>query len=121
MRGAVQVPRGGLPIMFGSDHPVTGGYPVIAVVDDADVDRASQARPGQPVRFRQRTEPRVDTPVPRSPESRMSERLRLGIFWPVAHRRELAWRTAGAEDLSRTARLALQEGGALYAGEGATT
>jgi allophanate hydrolase subunit 2 len=31
---------------------VTGGYPVIAVVVDADVDRASQIRPGQPVRFR---------------------------------------------------------------------
>ncbi len=52
LRGAVQVPRGGLPIIFGSDHPVTGGYPVIAVVDDRGVDHASQARPGQPVRFR---------------------------------------------------------------------
>jgi allophanate hydrolase subunit 2 len=52
VRGAIQVPRGGQPIVFGSDHPVTGGYPVIAVVEGADVDLASQARPGQAVRFR---------------------------------------------------------------------
>lgn len=52
VRGAIQVPRGGRPIVFGSDHPVTGGYPVIAVVEAADVDLAAQARPGQAVRFR---------------------------------------------------------------------
>jgi allophanate hydrolase subunit 2 len=38
--------------VFLADHPVTGGYPVAAVVLDADVDRAAQARPGQAVRFR---------------------------------------------------------------------
>ncbi len=52
LRGAVQVPRGGRPIVFGADHPVTGGYPVIAVVEDDDVDQVAQARPGQVVRFR---------------------------------------------------------------------
>lgn len=52
VRGAIQVPRGGRPIVFGADHPVTGGYPVIAVVEAADVDLAAQARPGQAVRFR---------------------------------------------------------------------
>jgi allophanate hydrolase subunit 2 len=51
-RGAIQLPPGGEPVVFLADHPVTGGYPVIAVVVDADVDRASQIRPGQPVRFR---------------------------------------------------------------------
>lgn len=51
-RGAVQVPPGGLPVLFLADHPVTGGYPVVGVVVDADVDRAAQVRPGQPVRFR---------------------------------------------------------------------
>jgi len=39
-------------VVFLADHPVTGGYPVIAVLRDADVDRASQVRPGQPVRVR---------------------------------------------------------------------
>jgi biotin-dependent carboxylase-like uncharacterized protein len=46
-RGAVQVPAGGRPVLFLADHPVTGGYPVVAVVLDADVDAAAQLRPGQ--------------------------------------------------------------------------
>lgn len=49
--GALQVPPAGNPILFLADHPVTGGYPVVAVVDEADVDIAAQARPGQSVRF----------------------------------------------------------------------
>ena len=52
IRGAIQVPPGGEPVLFLADHPVTGGYPVAAVVLDADVDRAAQVRPGQAVRFR---------------------------------------------------------------------
>lgn len=51
VRGGVQVPASGQPIVFGPDHPTTGGYPVVAVVDDADVDRLAQARPGARVRF----------------------------------------------------------------------
>ena len=51
-RGAVQVPPGGEPVLFLADHPVTGGYPVVAVVVDADVDRAAQLRPGDVVTFR---------------------------------------------------------------------
>lgn len=51
VRGAIQVPPGGEPVLFLADHPVTGGYPVVAVVIDADTDRAAQIRPGQPVRF----------------------------------------------------------------------
>lgn len=31
---------------------MTGGYPVIAVVVAADLDKAAQARPGQRIRFR---------------------------------------------------------------------
>ncbi|MCX2731805.1 biotin-dependent carboxyltransferase family protein [Saccharopolyspora sp. NFXS83] len=53
--GSLQVPPSGRPTLFLADHPVTGGYPVIAVVVAADVDRAAQARPGQRVRFRQVT------------------------------------------------------------------
>jgi biotin-dependent carboxylase-like uncharacterized protein len=50
--GSVQVPSGGEPVVFLADHPVTGGYPVAAVLLAADVDRAAQARPGQSVRIR---------------------------------------------------------------------
>ncbi|WP_250564266.1 biotin-dependent carboxyltransferase family protein [Sphaerisporangium fuscum] len=53
--GALQVPPSGQPTLFLADHPVTGGYPVIAVVCEADVDRAAQVRPGQRIRFRPRT------------------------------------------------------------------
>jgi biotin-dependent carboxylase-like uncharacterized protein len=52
VRGALQVPPSGLPVLFLADAPVTGGYPVIGYVDDADVDRCGQLRPGQTVRFR---------------------------------------------------------------------
>jgi biotin-dependent carboxylase-like uncharacterized protein len=50
-RGAIQVPPNGLPVILGPDHPVTGGYPVIGVVGDADIDKIAQIRPGQHVRL----------------------------------------------------------------------
>ncbi|MGW5648926.1 5-oxoprolinase subunit C family protein [Saccharopolyspora sp. NPDC003752] len=50
--GALQVPPSARPTLFLADHPVTGGYPVIAVVAAADLDAAAQARPGQRIRFR---------------------------------------------------------------------
>ncbi|BBZ49900.1 allophanate hydrolase [Mycobacterium heidelbergense] len=50
-RGAIQVPPNGLPVILGPDHPVTGGYPVVGVVIDEDVDAIAQVRPGQRVRL----------------------------------------------------------------------
>jgi biotin-dependent carboxylase-like uncharacterized protein len=50
--GSLQVPPGGQPILFLADHPVTGGYPVIAVLTAPGIDRAAQLRPGDHVRFR---------------------------------------------------------------------
>ncbi len=50
--GALQVPPSALPTLLLADHPVTGGYPVLAVVIDADLDAVGQARPGQRLRFR---------------------------------------------------------------------
>ena len=49
--GCVQVPPSGLPVVFLADHPVTGGYPVIATVLEEDLDIAAQLAPGQTVRF----------------------------------------------------------------------
>jgi biotin-dependent carboxylase-like uncharacterized protein len=49
--GAIQVPSGGEPVVFLADHPVTGGYPVVAVLVDDDIDRAAQAVPGQQLRI----------------------------------------------------------------------
>ncbi|MGY1619275.1 biotin-dependent carboxyltransferase family protein [Geodermatophilus sp. SYSU D00691] len=50
--GAVQVPPDGAPVLFLADHPVTGGYPVLAVVTTAGLPAAAQLRPGDVVRFR---------------------------------------------------------------------
>jgi biotin-dependent carboxylase-like uncharacterized protein len=49
--GAIQIPPSGTPVIFLADHPVTGGYPVIAYVAGADVDLCAQVRPGQAVRL----------------------------------------------------------------------
>lgn len=49
--GAVQVPPSGQPVVFLADHPPTGGYPVVAVVDPADLWQCAQLRPGEEVRF----------------------------------------------------------------------
>ncbi|MEZ0581107.1 biotin-dependent carboxyltransferase family protein [Nocardioides sp. MH1] len=51
LRGAIQVPPTGEPVVLGPDHPVTGGYPVVAVVVDHDTDRLAQLRPGDTVGF----------------------------------------------------------------------
>jgi allophanate hydrolase subunit 2 len=50
--GALQVPPDGAPVLFLADHPVTGGYPVLAVVVTADLPAAAQLRPGDRLRFR---------------------------------------------------------------------
>lgn len=51
MRGALQIPPSGTPVLFLADHPVTGGYPVIGYVADRDVDRCAQLQVGQGLRF----------------------------------------------------------------------
>lgn len=52
VEGAVQVPPDGNPIVMLADHPATGGYPVIAVVDVADIPALAQAAPGTSLRLR---------------------------------------------------------------------
>jgi biotin-dependent carboxylase-like uncharacterized protein len=49
--GAVQVPRGGAPIVLLADHQTTGGYPVIATVIAADLGKVAQSLPGESLRF----------------------------------------------------------------------
>jgi biotin-dependent carboxylase-like uncharacterized protein len=52
VEGAIQVPPDGQPIVMLADHPLTGGYPVIAVVAPYHVPSIAQARPGTALRFR---------------------------------------------------------------------
>jgi biotin-dependent carboxylase-like uncharacterized protein len=49
--GALQVPPDGQPVVFLADHPTTGGYPVVGVVDPAELAAFAQLRPGSSVRF----------------------------------------------------------------------
>ena len=51
VRGSIQVPPGGEPVVFLADHPVTGGYPVVGVLTASSCDRAAQLRPGDAVRL----------------------------------------------------------------------
>ncbi len=44
IRGAIQMPPDGQPVVFGPDHPATGGYPIIGVL--ADPDAPAQWAPG---------------------------------------------------------------------------
>lgn len=49
--GAIQVPHSGEPVLFLADHPLTGGYPVIAVVASHHLDLAGQIPIGAKIRF----------------------------------------------------------------------
>ncbi|WP_105035580.1 carboxyltransferase domain-containing protein [Cryobacterium aureum] len=51
LNGSIQIPPSGLPVLFLADHPVTGGYPVLGVVLDADIDRAAQLPAASRIRF----------------------------------------------------------------------
>jgi len=50
--GAVQLPADGQPILLGPDSGTTGGYPVLGVVCDEDLDHAGQSAPGTGLQFR---------------------------------------------------------------------
>ncbi|QXL85914.1 biotin-dependent carboxyltransferase family protein [Comamonas sp. NLF-1-9] len=50
--GAIQVPASGQPVLFLADHPLTGGYPVIAVVASYHLGLAAQVPVGCQLRFR---------------------------------------------------------------------
>ena len=49
--GAVQVPRGGQPILLMADHQTAGGYPVVATVVSASMPVAAQLLPGDELQF----------------------------------------------------------------------
>jgi allophanate hydrolase subunit 2 len=51
VRGAIEVPGDGAPIVLGPDHPTTGGYPVLAVIAERDLGSLFAIRIGGMVRF----------------------------------------------------------------------
>ena len=49
VHGSIQLPPSGLPVVFGPDHPTTGGYPVVAVVAAPSLDTLAHLTPGAEV------------------------------------------------------------------------
>tara|TARA_Y100001960_G_C14640401_1_gene810546 strand:- start:279 stop:1226 length:948 start_codon:yes stop_codon:yes gene_type:complete len=52
IKGVIQVPANGNPIIMLSDHGTIGGYPKIAVVISADYDKLVQLTPGSKIKFK---------------------------------------------------------------------
>ena len=53
IKGVIQVPADGNPIIMLSDHGTIGGYPKIGVVISADYDKLVQLPPGSKIKFKQ--------------------------------------------------------------------
>lgn len=51
VRGAIQLPPGGEPVILNADHQTTGGYPLIGVVVESDWPLLAQLSPGDEVHF----------------------------------------------------------------------
>ena len=51
IKGVIQVPADGNPIIMLSDHGTIGGYPKIGVVISADYDKLVQLTPGSKIKF----------------------------------------------------------------------
>ena len=55
IKGVIQVPADGNPIIMFSDHGTIGGYPKIGVVTSADYDKVVQITPGSKIKFKEVT------------------------------------------------------------------
>ena len=53
IKGVIQVPADGNPIIMLSDHGTIGGYPKIGVVISADYDKLVQLTPGSNIKFKE--------------------------------------------------------------------
>ena len=53
IKGVIQVPADGNPIIMLSDHGTIGGYPKIGVVISADYDKLVQLSPGSKIKFQE--------------------------------------------------------------------
>ena len=53
IKGVIQIPADGNPIIMLSDHGTIGGYPKIGVVISADYDKLVQLSPGSKIKFQE--------------------------------------------------------------------
>jgi len=91
VRGAIQLPPGGAPIVLLAEHQTTGGYPIAAVVITADHPRLGQLRPGASVRFTVTTidDARLALARQREALARGAATVRAGAAW------DELWQSAG--------------------------
>ena len=61
IKGVIQVPPDGNPIIMLSDHGTIGGYPKIGVVISADYDKLVQLTPGSKIKFKEIELPSAET------------------------------------------------------------
>ena len=52
IKGVIQVPPDGNPIIMLSDHGSIGGYPKIGIIINADYDKFVQLTPGSKIKFK---------------------------------------------------------------------
>ncbi len=92
VRGTVQVPPDGRPIVLLADHQPTGGYPVAGVVIAADLPALGQLAPGDGVRFVlvDLVEARAALEAQRAAWAATLDLLRADAAWHDL------WRSAGA-------------------------
>jgi biotin-dependent carboxylase-like uncharacterized protein len=74
--GSVQVPPDGQPLIFLADHPTTGGYPIVGIIDPADLGACAQAGVAARVSFDVRDQ--RGTP---SPDAAAAALLPGGDLW----------------------------------------
>ena len=53
VKGTIQIPADGKPIILLSDHGTLGGYPKFGVVISADYDKLVQIPPGSKIKFKE--------------------------------------------------------------------
>ena len=53
VKGTIQIPTDGKPIIMLSDHGTLGGYPKLGVVISADYDKLVQIPPGSKIKFKE--------------------------------------------------------------------
>lgn len=79
--GAIQITNEGKPIVLGVDGQTIGGYPKVAHVISADLDRLGQLRPGDELRFQLVSERKAEELAlkQRKEQSERLHRIRFGI------------------------------------------
>jgi len=75
--GAVQITNDGLPVVLGVDGQTIGGYPKVAHVIRAELDRLAQLRPGERVNFAKVTQDEAEQAAKERAETLRSWQARL--------------------------------------------